>query len=192
MFAQPFLDARLHAGAGVPGTKPLATWPVPGGSAGATEQMPPARGGATCSARPCAGHRFISENGTDLVLAVIRCPKLWILIPAGSRGRQDERGNKGPEAPTAEKPQLREISDEKLEQILEEHGKWVESEGKEGERAELRRANLRQREFRRANLRQREFRRANLQGADLFGANLQRANFSGGILDGAHLGGTLV
>ena len=84
---------------------------------------------------------------------------------------------KGPEAPTVEKPPLREISKEELAQILEAHRKWVESEGKEGERADLSRANLQK-----AHL----F-RANLEGASLGGANLREAYLQGAKLQGAIL-----
>ncbi len=51
------------------------------------------------------------------------------------------------------------ISREELDKVLEAHRKWVESEGKEGERADL---------F-----------EANLQEADLDGANLQGATLVG-------------
>ncbi len=51
------------------------------------------------------------------------------------------------------------ISREELDKVLEAHRKWVESEGKEGERADL---------F-----------EANFQEADLDGANLQEANLRG-------------
>jgi len=64
--------------------------------------------------------------------------------------------------------ELREITQDELKEILEQHRKWVESEGKEGEKAELRVANL--------------------QEADLFDANLQEANLSRANLWGANLG----
>ncbi len=53
-----------------------------------------------------------------------------------------------------------------MKKIFEEHRKWVESEGKEGEKADLCVANLQM-----ANLFD-----ANLQEANLIGANLQEAN----------------
>ena len=52
--------------------------------------------------------------------------------------------------------ELREMSPEQLKEILEAHRKWVDSEGKEGEKASLIGANL--------------------QGASLIGANLQGAS----------------
>ncbi len=73
---------------------------------------------------------------------------------------------------------------EKLQEILEAHRKWVESERKEGERANLVDANLQKANLGRANLQE-----ADLSEADLFGANLSGANLSGAILFGANLSG---
>ena len=61
---------------------------------------------------------------------------------------------------------LREISKDELEAILAAHERWLESHGKEGQKANLRRANLQGAELAGANL----------QGAELAGANLQRAD----------------
>ena len=47
---------------------------------------------------------------------------------------------------------LREIPPERLKEILEVHRKWVKSGGKEGERADLREANLRGVNLHEANL----------------------------------------
>ena len=65
-----------------------------------------------------------------------------------------------------QEPELREVSPEELKQILEEHRKWVESEGKEGEMADLSRANLQGADLSAANLQGAEFTWVNLQGAD--------------------------
>ena len=93
---------------------------------------------------------------------------------------------KEPEAPTSGKPPLREIGEEKLKQILEAHRKWLESEeeseGKEGERADLSSANLQGTDLRGANLQ-----RANLIEANLQGANLAHANLQGAYLREANL-----
>ncbi len=62
------------------------------------------------------------------------------------------------EEQTGAAPQYREISQEELQEILEQHRKWVETWGKEGEQA-------------------------NLQGADLSEANLQEANLEGANLE---------
>ncbi len=67
------------------------------------------------------------------------------------------------------RPTLREVPPEQLKKILEAHRKWVKSEGKEGERADLGGANL--------------------EGAKLTGANLQKARLFGANLQGAVLGG---
>ena len=91
--------------------------------------------------------------------------------------------------------ELREIGPEQLKEILEEHRKWVESGGKEGERADLREANLRGVNLREANLQGAYMIKADLQEANLVGANLQEAtpygaNFQGADLRDANLQGT--
>ncbi len=62
-----------------------------------------------------------------------------------------------PQEQAADRPALRDVSPNELKEILEAHRKWVESEGKEGERADLNEANLQG---------------AYLQEADLRGASL--------------------
>ncbi len=91
------------------------------------------------------------------------------------------------------------MPDEELQKILEAHRKWVESEGKEGERADLVGANLQEAALRGANLQKAVLFGANLQAAnlgwanlqkvDLAGANLQKAFLFGANLQGAKLGG---
>jgi uncharacterized protein YjbI with pentapeptide repeats len=61
--------------------------------------------------------------------------------------------------------EYREISKEELKKILEEHEKWVESNGKEGKKANLNRADLQG-----VNLP-----KANLQDANLGEANLKKS-----------------
>jgi hypothetical protein len=63
-----------------------------------------------------------------------------------------------------------------LQEILEAHRKWVESAGKEGERAILGRAKLQGAYLREAKLQGADLGGANLQGADLGFANLQGAD----------------
>ncbi len=82
---------------------------------------------------------------------------------------------------------LREVSPEELEKILEAHRKWVESEGKEGKRADLFAANLPGINLFRANLQGADLDLANLQGAALGGANLQNADLHQANLQGANL-----
>ncbi len=112
-----------------------------------------------------------------------------------------------PQEQPSESPPLREVSPEELANILEAHRKWVESAGKEGERAILGRANLQgaalwgaklqKADLGFANLQGAYLPEANLQGADLRGAkgqgavliqaNLQKANLLGANLQGADL-----
>jgi len=92
-----------------------------------------------------------------------------------------------PQEQASDRPALREVSPEELAKILEAHRKWVESEGKEGERADLSGANLSGAYLFRANLQWAPLREANLQGAELWGANLQGANLRGANLQGVNL-----
>ncbi len=121
-----------------------------------------------------------------------------------------------PQEQAADRPALRDVSPKKLAKILEAHRKWVESEGKEGERADLNDANLQKANLyganlqgaylhtaniqkailRGTNLQKAILRRANLQGADLGGANFQgadlfKAKLHGADLDGANLNGAI-
>jgi len=92
----------------------------------------------------------------------------------------------------------REIPPDELKKIFEEHRKWVESEGKEGEKADLRvanlqmanlfDANLQEANLIGANLQEANLRVANLQEADLSGANLREADLLDANLQGANLG----
>ncbi len=76
------------------------------------------------------------------------------------------------------------MSPEQLKEILEEHGKWVESGGKEGKKANLQkavlwRAKLQGANLDGANLQKADLRRTNLREADLRKANLREASLSG-------------
>ncbi len=79
------------------------------------------------------------------------------------------------------------ISREELDKVLEAHRKWVESEGKEGERAYLDGANLQEANLYKANLQGAKLFKANLRGANLFKANLQEADLFDANLQGANL-----
>ena len=70
----------------------------------------------------------------------------------------------------------------KLKEILEQHTLWVETNGMQGQRANLRSANLGG-----ANLSGADLRYANLSGANLKDANLYYANLTGANLTGADL-----
>ncbi len=94
-----------------------------------------------------------------------------------------------PQGEVPESPPLLEMSPNELANILEAHRKWVESEGKEGERADLSKANLQKAILRGANLQGAILLLANLQKAILRGANLQKAFLGGANLQGANLDG---
>ncbi len=80
------------------------------------------------------------------------------------------------EEPQGQPSERAPIPAEKLEEILEAHRRWVESEGKEGERANLGAANLQKAVLFEANLQGADLQSAKLQGADLGFANLQGAS----------------
>ena len=74
------------------------------------------------------------------------------------------------------------ISAEKLQEIIESHGRWLRNaEG--GERADLSGADLRGADLRGADLRDADLRDADLSGADLSDADLSDADLRGADLD---------
>jgi len=79
------------------------------------------------------------------------------------------------------------IPAQKLKEILGAHRKWVESGGKEGERADLGGANLQEAFLVKANLQEADLREANLFKANLQKAYLGEANLQGAKLQGANL-----
>ncbi|MBW1947767.1 MAG: pentapeptide repeat-containing protein [Deltaproteobacteria bacterium] len=84
-----------------------------------------------------------------------------------------------------DKPELRQISDEELKKVLEEHKKWADSGFEEirgGEQADLSRTNL----FKR-NLQEVDLRFAHLEGAFLYEAHLEGADLGEAHLEGADL-----
>ena len=80
------------------------------------------------------------------------------------------------------------ITQEKLNEIIESHGKWLRNE-EGGEKANLRGANLRGANLRGANLGGANLGDAYLGGANLIGADLGDANLRDANLRGANLGG---
>src|SRR5262245_53130310 len=89
-----------------------------------------------------------------------------------------------------------------LKEVLAAHQKWVQSEGREGKRAELRNALLQEADLHDANLQEADLegarlsvadlmrtnlRRANLKNADLWMADMKDANLQGTELQGANL-----
>jgi uncharacterized protein YjbI with pentapeptide repeats len=63
-----------------------------------------------------------------------------------------------------------------LQEVVAAHTKWLESEGREGKRAELKKALLQEADLHGANLQDADLEGAKLAVADLMGANLRRAN----------------
>ena len=79
-----------------------------------------------------------------------------------------------------EKKELGKITREELNDVLEKHKRWLDTDGKEGERADLSYTDLRG-----FNLT-----RVNLAGADLSYTNLQSTNLWNSILDGVDMTGS--
>jgi uncharacterized protein YjbI with pentapeptide repeats len=82
---------------------------------------------------------------------------------------------------------LRKISSEKLERILAEHKKWLDTDTKEGTLADLSKTDLSGTDFREANLRRTDLSYTDLSDANLTKADLSNANLSGTNLRGADL-----
>jgi hypothetical protein len=80
---------------------------------------------------------------------------------------------------------LKRIAKGKLEVFLRKHKLWLAND-LAGERADLRRSDLREADLRRADLRRADLSGVNLSGADLSGANLWGADLSGANLWGAN------
>ena len=79
------------------------------------------------------------------------------------------------------------LTQEELNKIVEAHGKWYWSNGKEGERANLAEANLDGANLYGTNLYGVNLFKANLAGTNLAEANLTGANLAGAYLCGANL-----
>jgi hypothetical protein len=77
---------------------------------------------------------------------------------------------------------MEKITEQELKTILEQHKLWLDSNKKEGKRADLSSADLRGADLRGADLTD-----ANLTGADLIGADLTGVDLSGANLTGACL-----
>ena len=83
--------------------------------------------------------------------------------------------------------ELRNISKEELDKIIDNHKKWLQSGGEEGERADLSSANLRYADLSSADLRYANLRYANLRSADLSYADLSSADLRSADLSYADL-----
>lgn len=87
---------------------------------------------------------------------------------------------------------LREIPEDELREILAAHATWLKTDGKEGQRADLREANIRDANLQGVNLSYANLEGTNLPfasfaGAILIDTNLQGANLRGADLEGAYL-----
>ena len=82
------------------------------------------------------------------------------------------------------------MNKKELRDILAQHVLWLNSDGEQGRRADLREANLSRAYLFKANLWRADLRGATLTGANLRGANLWRADLRGATLTGANLRGT--
>ncbi len=99
-------------------------------------------------------------------------------------------------------PELREITPVELKAVLDAHVLWLESDGAQGERADLEFANLRGANLRgailrgailrSANLEDTNLRGASLRGAYLESANLRNASLVDTSLEGANLEGAVL
>ena len=83
--------------------------------------------------------------------------------------------------------ELRNISKEELDKIIYNHKKWLQSDGAEGERANLSSADLSSADLSYANLSSADLSYADLSYADLRSADLRSANLSSANLISADL-----
>jgi hypothetical protein len=86
------------------------------------------------------------------------------------------------------------MTQEELNEVLRLHKQWLESDGEEGKRAHMHRANLQGAYMQGVNLqgaymRGADMRGANLKGADMRGADMQGADMQDANLKGAHMRG---
>lgn len=79
------------------------------------------------------------------------------------------------------------VSQDQLVFMLAEHQQWLDSEGKEGKRANFRSLDLHGLDLSGTNLVECSFRGANLSGANLVGADMRAADFAEANLDHANL-----
>ena len=121
-------------------------------------------------------------------------PELWLESDMGRTAGVPCRnqGKNAKENCTIRKGQKMDLT--KLRRILDEHKRWIETNQREGSRADLRgadlwEADLWEADLREADLREANLREADLRGASLRGANLRRADLREADLRGASLRG---
>jgi len=88
--------------------------------------------------------------------------------------------------------ELRTISSDEVAKILETHKKWLESDGKEGERGDLSFSTFPGVNFDNRDLQKVNFKGADLSGSHLQNAHLENANLSEAKLDGARVSGAFL
>jgi len=133
---------------------------------------------------------------------IILIVALSLIIPLGGTGLQSGQffhsalAQQEPAAKpwTGKKADGTVITQEDLARILANHKKWLETDEKEGERANLSKAILRGADLRKADMIEADLRGVNLREANLTSANLSWADLSGAdlskaILNGANLRG---
>ena len=81
---------------------------------------------------------------------------------------------------------MKRLSEEELNNVLEQHKLWLDTDGDEGARANLSKADLY-----RANLSEADLRRANLYRANLSNVSLYKANLSKADLFNVNLSGDI-
>ena len=84
------------------------------------------------------------------------------------------------------------MNNDKLKEVLKQHKVWLNTEGGEGVKANLRDANLSRANLWDANLEDADLSNANLEGANLRFAILRGANISGADLSNANLYGAIM
>lgn len=92
-----------------------------------------------------------------------------------------------PEGKEKEQIQYREFSEDQFKQILEEHSKWLGTNGKEGKQANLERANLQKFNLTGVQLEKAHLKEVNLEKVDLTKANLEQADLEKANLQQARM-----
>jgi len=100
---------------------------------------------------------------------------------------ENTNGNRGFNEKNYKSNGFKEITDEELALVLYKHKCWVESDGKNGEQAELIKFNLREKNLSHVNLEKAKLSGSNFSKANLMGANLKGASLKGAILNEAKL-----
>lgn len=100
---------------------------------------------------------------------------------------ENTNGNRGFNEKNYKSNGFKEITDEELALVLYKHKCWVESDGKNGEQAQLIKFNLREKNLSHVNLEKAKLSGSNFSKANLMGANLKGASLKGSILNDTNL-----